>query len=96
MFDAPGAYATSAEEEEEDEEGYTHSSSSSSASDDYDGRGCCPCEDAGVGAGAGGAGERHDRTVPVQLPRVCRVDWAAGREQRAIRLERLRASLLGL
>lgn len=95
VFDAPGAYATSAEEDEEDgeEEEYTHSSSSSSASDDYDGRGCCPCE---VAKADDGGGERHDRTVPVQLPRVCRVDWAAGRDQRAVRLARLRASLLGL
>jgi len=93
VFDAPGAYATSGEEEEEEEEEYTHSSSSSSASDDYDERSCCPCEAARA---HGDDGECHDRTVPVQLPRVCCVDWTTGREQRAVRLTRLRASLLGL
>ena len=81
-FDAPSSYCC--HEEEEEEEGYTHSSSSSSASDDY---GCCPC------AATEADGEA---VVVVQLPRVCRVDWSKGHEQRARRLARLRASLLGL
>ena len=39
----------------------------------------------------------HDAAAAdgAQLPRVCRIDWSHGHAQRAKRLERLRASLLG-
>lgn len=57
----------------------THSSSSSSSSDSC---GECACRGA-------------RKWVGTQLPRVCDVDWASGHEQRARRLARLRASLLG-
>ena len=62
----------------------THSSSSSSAGDEE--YSCCPCATA----------EKDGEVPNVQLPRVCSVDWSKGREQRARRLARLRASLLGL
>ena len=54
----------------------------SSSSSDYYGE--CSCGRAGV----------RD-AFATQLPRVCDVDWASGQEQRARRLARLRASLLG-
>lgn len=88
-FDCPGAYVTPTvalepgEEEEEAEEMCGASSdegTKSSSSSDY----CSEC----ICAGPHSAAEW-------QLPRVCHVDWSAGKEQRAVRLARLRASLLG-
>lgn len=86
-FECPGAYVTPSVglEQEGEEEGGDCSASSdeetrSSSSSDYCGE--CTC------AGPRGAAEW-------QLPRVCLVDWSAGHEQRAHRLARLRASLLG-
>ena len=63
----------------------THSSSSSSAGDEEDR--CCPCATVAEG---------DEAVVVVQLPRVCSVDWSKDRTQRARRLARLRASLLGV
>ena len=81
-FDSASAYYYSgASEEEEDDDGSSEDTRSSSSSD-YCGE--CPC--AGADAGA---------DTSTLLPRVCLVDWAAGHEQRARRLARLRASLLG-
>ena len=89
-FDCPGAYATSTvelergEEEEEEVEEVCGTSSGestkSSSSSDY----CSECICTGP-----------ESVTEWQLPRVCRVDWSAGHEQRAVRLARLRASLLG-
>lgn len=89
-FDCPGAYVTSiaalerGEEEGEAAEEVCGTSSGestkSSSSSDY----CSECICAGP----------HS-VAEWKLPRVCRVDWSAGHEQRAVRLARLRASLLG-
>lgn len=90
-FECPGAYVAPSveleqegeEEEEEEEEECTASSDEStrsSSSSDYCGE--CTC------AGPRGPAEQ-------QLPRVCLVDWSVGHKERARRLGRLRASLLG-
>jgi len=45
----------------------------------------------------GSSADDHDAAAAdgAQLPRVCRIDWSHGHAQRAKRLARLRASLLG-
>ena len=74
------------------------SSRSSSASDDEGSSGSsgrsCPCGGGLPSNGGGGGGGGSERKL--QLPRVCHVDWSQGQDQRIRRLERLRASLLGL
>ena len=87
VFDAACAFLRSSASSSEGE-GDTQSSSSSTIDDDDECR-RCPC--AGKDEGEEGAAE-----VVVRLPRVCRVDWSQGRGERTRRLERLRASLLGL
>lgn len=78
--------ASASEEEEEDEHEYNDTwSYNSSKSTDNCGGGCA-CSRAPNNGGAG---------CRTQLPRVYDVDWATGHEQRARRLARLRASLLG-
>ena len=88
-FECPGAFVPSGEAlsyadddggEEEGDYASEDDGTRSSSSSDYCGE--CPC---------GGARD----AFAVQLPRVCDVDWASGQEQRARRLARLRASLLG-
>ena len=64
----------------DDEEEWCSEDTRSTSSSDHCAE--CPCGGAQTGEGA-------------QLPRVCAVDWSAGQEQRARRLARLRASLLG-
>jgi hypothetical protein len=66
---------------EGEEEEYSEDTRSTSSSE-YCGE--CAC-----------AGARKDVGTQLPLPRVCAVDWTAGQEQRARRLARLRASLLG-
>ena len=78
------ASASASEEEEEHEYEDTSSSNSSRSTDNYDGG--CACDR---------ARNKGDAGCRVQLPRVYQVDWATGHEQRARRLARLRASLLG-
>lgn len=80
------ASASASEEEEDDEHEYEDTSSSNSSRSTYDCRGGRVCSCARNDGGA----ECHG-----QLPRVYQVDWATGHEQRARRLARLRASLLG-
>ncbi len=83
--------------QEADAQSSSWSSSRSSNASDDDGSSSstsCPCGGGGLpsdGGGGGGGGERE-----LQLPRVCHVDWSKGQDQRIRRLERLRASLLGL
>ena len=79
-FDSASAYYYSGASDGEEEEDGSSEDTRSSSSSDYCSE--CPC------AGA-------DADMSIQLPRVCLVDWAAGHEQRARRLARLRASLLG-
>ena len=79
-FESTDAYQYySGASEEEDEEEWSEDTRSTSSSD-YCAE--CPCSGA-------------QRGTDKQLPRVCLVDWQAGHEQRARRLARLRASLLG-
>lgn len=82
-FESASAYCYYSEASEEEreccDEGGSEDTRSSCSSDHG---GACPCD-----------GARGDACT--QLPRVCLVDWDAGREQRARRLARLRASLLG-
>ena len=83
-FLSPCAYHSSSDESEDESEDESDEDCSedthSSSSSDY----CTEC------ACRGG---RKD--VWAQLPRVAHVDWDTGNEQRARRLARLRASLLG-
>jgi len=83
-FLSPCAYHSSSEESEDEYEDESDEDCSedthSSSSSDYCGE--CPCKCARKGVWA-------------QLPRVAHVDWDTGNEQRARRLARLRASLLG-
>ena len=74
------------EEEEDDEHEYEDTSSSNSSRSTYNCGGGCACD---LPPNYDNAGCR------AQLPRVYRVDWDTGHEQRAQRLARLRASLLG-
>ena len=87
-FECPGAFVaphreSDGEDGEEEADGVACASEDegtrSSSSSDYCGE--CSC-----------AGSRDE--YGAQLPRVCRVDWTAGNEQRKRRLARLRASLL--
>lgn len=75
-------FSSDAEEEEREFED-TCSSNSSRSSDNCGGYACDP------------ARKESEGECCAQLPRVCSIDWAVGREQRVRRLFRLRASLLG-
>lgn len=80
VFESTDAYQCHSGASEEDEDEEWSEDTRSTCSSDYCAE--CPC---------GGAQRGGDK----QLPRVCIVDWQAGQEQRARRLARLRASLLG-